>query len=372
MLTILIGRNNQKLEYALLNLINPIKQKYKFFTQDIENKSQSYLFQQETIEKLRKENRILRKKMLEQVHYIKQVKDIYTVLPELKRIPVENISIVETISYVKLNSFSRILLTKPKILKQNKLYGLIQGTVAAGIAKLQNNQLYGYLTSDHKCKFSVVIGKDKVPGIAMGVKQNEMIVKFIPKWHKIVKGDRVVTSGMDGIFFADIPVGIVTKVELQSAYTVAYIRTYSDVYHPKTYFVINDANVDLVQMFDSNKTKLKPYYIEKQEYLKLYQKSLEHNNSLDNNLTSIDQNETVVPILSSIPSREDKINTIHKDIENQLNGSAIDQTKDDVVEPEVPIETIVIKPKPIIHKTRKKQRRRKRHRKPAKSTLDLF
>ena len=357
-LAILIGRNNQKLEYALLNLINPIKQNYKLLTQDLENKSQSYLFQQETIEKLRKENRILRQKMLEQVHYIKQVKDIYDVLPQLKRLPVKNISIVETISYVKLNSFSRILLTKPKGLKPDKLYGLIQGTVAAGIAKVVNDQLYGYLTSDPKCRFSVIIGKDKVPGIAIGVKQNEMVVKFIPKWHKIQKGDRVVTSGMDGIFFADIPVGIVTKVELQSAYTVAYIRTYSDVYHPKTYFVINNANVDLVQMFDSNQTKLKPYYIEKQEYLRLYKKSLETNSSSQNNTTenntTVIEHDSTVPIISSIPSREDEI----------------DQTKDDIVEPEVPDETIVVKPKRVTHKVRKKPKKKKAHK--THSTLDLF
>jgi len=352
-LAILIGRNNQKLEYALLNIINPIKQNYKLFTQDIENKSQSYLFQQETIEKLRQENRILRQKMLEQVHYIKQVKDIYTVLPQLKRLPVENISIVETISYVKLNSFSRILLTRPKNLKPEKLYGLIQGTVVAGITQVVNNQLYGYLTSDSKCRFSVVIGKQKIPGIAIGIQKNKMIVKFIPKWHQIKKGDKVVTSGMDSIFFADIPVGIVTKVELRSAYTVAYIKTYSDVYHPKTYFVINNANVDLVQMFDSNKTKLQPYYIEKQKYLELYKSSLDINNSTENNNTTIEHNSTV-PILSSIPSREDKI----------------DQTKDDIVEPEVPAETTVVKPKPMTHKVRKKPRRKKPNK--SHSTLDLF
>ena len=351
-LAVLLGRNNQKLEYALLNLVNPIKQNYKLLTQDLENKSQSYLFQQETIEKLRKENRILRQKMLEQVHYIKQIKDIYDVLPQLKRQPIKNISIVETISYIKLNSFSRILLTKPKGLKPNKLYGLIQGTVAAGISQVVNNQLYGYLTSDPKCRFSVVVGKNKVPGIAIGVKQNEMVVKFIPKWHKIQKGDRVVTSGMDGIFFADIPVGIVTKVELQSAYTVAYIRTYSDVYHPKTYFVINNANVDLVQMFDSNQTKLKPYYIEKQEYLKMH-KAIETNSSIENNITTIEHDSTI-PIISSIPSREDEI----------------DQTKDDIVEPEVPDETVVVKPKRVTHKIRKKPKKKKPHK--THSTLDLF
>jgi len=348
-LALLLSRNNQKIEYALLNIINPIKQNYKLITQDLENKSQSYLFQQETIEKLRDENRVLKKRLLEQVHYIKQIKDIYTMLPKLSRLPAENISIVETISYVKLNSFSQIILTKPKGIKEDKLYGLIQGTVAAGIAQLKNNQLYGYLTSDNKCRFSVVIGKEKVPGIAIGIDKNKMLVKFIPKWHKIEKGDKVVTSGMDDIFFADIPVGIVTKVELRSAYTIAYIKTYSDVYHPKTFFLINNAKVDLVQMYDSNDSNITPYYITKKEYMKLNIENNETNKSIN-----IDHNDTI-PIISSIPTREDII-----------------QTKDEVIEPEIPEEEHKPKPKPK-HKPKPKKKKKKRvkQHKP-QSTLDLF
>jgi len=346
-LATLLNRNNQKLEYALLNIINPIKQNYKLLTQDLENKSQSYLFQQETLEKLRKENRILRKRLLEQVHYIKQVKDIYTQLPQLSRLPVHNISIVETISYVKLNSFSQIILTKPKGVHDNQLYGLIQGTVVAGIAHLKNNQLYGYLTSDSKCRFSVVIGKEKVPGIAIGVDKNQMVVKFIPKWHEIKKGDRVVTSGMDNIFFADIPVGIVTKVELQSAYTVAYIKTYSDVYHPKTFFLINDANVDLVQMFDSNKSDIKPYYLTKLEYKKYFSVDINETNQ-----TLIVEHNDSIPIISSIPTREDII-----------------QTKEDIVEPEIPEENV--KPKKV-HKSKPKRKPKRKKQHKTHSTIDLF
>jgi rod shape-determining protein MreC len=351
-----VSRNNQKIENALLSIINPIKQNYKLITQDLENKSQSYLFQQETIEKLRKENLILRKRLLEQVHYIKQVKDIYESLPQLSRLPVHNISIVDSISYVKLNSFSQIILTKPKGIQEDKLYGLIQGTVAAGVAKLKNNQLFGYLTSDSKCRFSVVIGKNKVPGIAMGIDKNQMVVKFIPKWHDINVGERVVTSGMDDIFFANIPVGVVTKVELQSAYTVAYIKTYSDVYHPKIFFLINNAQVDLVQQFDSNDSNITPYYVQKDIYFKLH-KPLDNN---DTNQTFVEHNDTI-PIISSIPSREDIV-----------------QTKDDIVEPEIPDEEIKPKPKPIRKQKksykRKKRKKQKKQKKPqhTHSTLDLF
>jgi len=330
-LTVLLSRNDERISDTFLNIINPIKQKYKNFTQNLENKSQSYIFQKESIEKLSKENRILRKRLLEQIHYIEQVKDIYEVLPTLSHIPVENISITDTISYVKLNSFSQIILTKPKGLEEDKLYGLIQGHVVAGTAKVHNNQLYGYLTSDNKCRFSVFIGKSKAPGIALGQKENEMIIKFIPKWHKIKMGDTVVTSGLDNIFFADIPVGIVTKVEIQSSYTVAYINTYSDIFHPKTFFLINDAKATLAENFDSNSTKLATRY------------------SIPN--TNIEQNRSILPlkdanmstpVVSSIPSR-------------------IDQTQEDIIEPVAPSE--IIEPPKKVNNTKPK---------PDSSSLDLF
>ena len=115
-LTVLLTRHDERINVTLLGIINPIKQNYKNITQELENKSHSYIFQKESIEKLSRENRILRKRLLEQTHYIRQVKNIYDVLPDLSRLPVHNISISETISYVKLNSFSQIILTKPKAL----------------------------------------------------------------------------------------------------------------------------------------------------------------------------------------------------------------------------------------------------------------
>ena len=301
-LTVLLSRNDERISDTFLNIINPIKQKYKNFTQNLEDKSQSYIFQKESIEKLNKENRILRKRLLEQIHYIEQVKDIYEVLPTLSHVPVNNISITDTISYVKLNSFSQIILTKPKGLEENKLYGLIQGNVVAGTARVDNNQLYGYLTSDTKCRFSVFIGKIKAPGIALGLKENDMIVKFIPKWHKIKVGDAVLTSGLDGIFFADIPVGLVTKVEVQSSYTVAHIKTYSDVFHPKTFFLINDARATLAENFDSNRTNLATRY-----------STPDINVDQNRSFKPLKDANISTPVVSSIPRR-------------------IDQTQEDIIE----------------------------------------
>jgi len=355
-LTVLLTRNDDRIAGTLLNTINPVKQSYKKFTQGLEDKSHSYIFQKETIEKLSRENRILRKRLLEQMHYIDQIQNVYDVLPDLAKLPVHNISISETISYVKLNSFSQIILTKPKGLVEKKIYGLIQGTVVAGVSTLKNNQLYGYLTSDDKCRFSVFIGKKKAPGIAIGVKKNEMIVKFIPKWHNVKVGDKVVTSGLDEIFFSNVPVGIVTNVEIQSAYTVAYIRPYNNVLHPKTFFVVNDPKVTILENFDSNSTKLNLNCPKDEK--EIYQVYQEYNNTKEGNTTqesNVTQAEegrpeynTTIPIISSIPNR-------------------VDQTQDDVVEPDEPIEH---PEQPSVKKIKKNKTPKKKYVHP--KSLDLF
>jgi rod shape-determining protein MreC len=256
LLTVALSQKDARVVNALLSVINPIKQAYQTFIHQLEDKSQNYIFQKESIKKLRKENRILRTRLLEQMHYIDQVKSIYEVLPNLTQIPLENIFIADTISYVQLNSFSQIILTKPEHLQENKLYGLIQGDVVGGIATVNHDQLYGFLTSDQKCRFSVFIGDVKTPGIAIGSKADEMIVKFIPKWSKVKEGDKVITSGLDGIFFSDIPVGVVTKIEVQSTYTIAHIKTYNDIFHPEIFFLINDTTPSLNKNFDHNTTDL--------------------------------------------------------------------------------------------------------------------
>jgi rod shape-determining protein MreC len=363
-LVVLLTRNDDRISGTLLNAVNPIKQSYKEFTQGIEDKGQSYLFQKESIEKLSHENRILRKRLLEQMHYIEQVQNIYDVLPNLSRLPVHNISIAETISYVKLNSFSQITLTKPKDLEEKKLYGLIQGTVVAGVAKLRGDQLFGYLTSDDKCRFSVFIGASKAPGIAIGVEKNEMVVKFVPKWHNIKEGDRVITSGLDDIFFRNVPVGIVTKVEVQSAYTVAYIRTYNNILHPRTFFVVNNAKATLAENFDSNKTKfILNCPVCPTVDLTTDSNVTDTNTSValqDINGTALitpdtvtpDYNQTL-PIISSIPRR-------------------VDQTQEDIVEPEEPNEHVAPRPAPPKKKTTYKKKKQKQKKKTHSKSLDLF
>jgi len=245
---IVVTRKNDSILDTLLSIVNPIKQTYINMTKEVEDKSKSYLYQEEYIAKLNKENKLLRKYLLEQKHYIQQVKDLFNKIPSLQRVPNDSVEIVQTISYVSLNSFSKIILTKPDDLdsEEGVLFGLIQNDVVAGIAHIENNNLYASLTSNKKCIFSVFLGEGRIPGIAYGLDTKNMKVKFIPRWSNIKKGDEVVTSGIDNIFFANIPVGVIQSVEEVGNYKVAYIKSYADILHPDYLYLITDPSVSLV------------------------------------------------------------------------------------------------------------------------------
>ncbi len=149
---------------------------------------------------------------------------------------------------------------------------------------------------------------------------------------------------LDAIFFENIPVGIVTKIEVQSSYTVAHIKTYSDTFHPKTFFLINDAKATLAEGFDSNNTKLLPIHTATNTNAE--QNTSSSTIQADTALTSMDANESIQGV-SSIPSR-------------------IDQTQEEVIEPELPVE-VTEEPKKVNTNAVKQSKP-----KPDSSSLDLF
>ena len=253
-LFVIISQKNQRTHNAILTIINPVKQFYKQLTQEVEDRSKSYIFQKESIEKLTRENKVLKKYLLDQTLYLQQVNTLYQKLPSLEKLPYKSITLVDTISYVKLNSFDEVLLTLPKksTLTENKVYGLIQNNTVGGTAVLKGGNLYGYLSSNARCKFSVFIGKNRTPGIIQGVDKESMLIKYIPKWANIKAGDRVETSGLDRIFFANIPVGTVKSVKVENSYKTAYVKSFADTLHPDFFFLITDTTPRLVSYYDQN------------------------------------------------------------------------------------------------------------------------
>ncbi len=238
MLFILLTKYHGATRSFILDFINPIKIAYL----KLNNISDSYLKQEKAILELQKENKRLKKLLIEESSYIDQLSKIYKLIPSLAKKPYKNIFLVDTISYVKLNHLDEIILTTPKKLKvkDKKLYGLMQDDYAAGVAYSIDKKLYAYLLTNSKCTFSVTIGKKNAKGIAQGDGKNGMIVKFIPRWSEVEIGDIVKTSGLDSIFFPNIPVGIVTNVKTLDTYKLATIKIFANVQKPSIFFLIFD------------------------------------------------------------------------------------------------------------------------------------
>ena len=262
LLFVLMIQNNKFVRNLALEFVNPLKRDYKHFSKKVESAGHTYLFQKETIKRLEKENRKLRNYLFDQSHYLRQLSVIFNKMPYLSKLPYKSIVLVDTISYVKLNKLDTILLTMPKKIKlqEGKTYGLIQDEVVAGTARVDHGNLYGFLTSSSECMFGVFVGKNRIPGVAKGLDKNIMEVKFIPKWADIKKGDIVETSGLDDIFFANVPVGEVTEVTEEGSYKKAYIKTYADTIHPNLFFLITDPKPYLASTYDQNNTELDEEY----------------------------------------------------------------------------------------------------------------
>jgi len=237
--TLLFLKREESFQNEFAQLTLPIKESYLNIRNTIQNSINTYLYQTDSIEQLEKENILLRKYLYQQKININQLEQL-SLYSEKKFDVHKSILRVQTISYKKLNDFSKIYLTHSEDLNKEKIYGLIQKNVVAGIAIKKDGLLKGILLSNPECQFSTFIGNKKTPGIAKGIDAQSMEVNFIPKWSKINIGDKVITSGLDNIFLPDIPVGIVTKIITKSTYKTAIIKTYADVLHPNFFYLVKE------------------------------------------------------------------------------------------------------------------------------------
>ncbi len=248
---LLLFQKEERFQESFSKLTLPIKHFYLEFSNDIIEKFEKYTKQAQRIKQLQEENILLRKYLYQQKMTINQLEE-YSHSKLQKYVHDENVIQVQTISYKKINDFSSIYLTNSNQLKNDKIYGLIQKNVAAGIAIKTDNLLEGILLSNEKCQFSTFIGEKRMPGIAKGVDEKTMEINFIPKWSKIEVGDKVVTSGLDNIFLANIPVGKVKKILTRSTYKTAIIETYANVLHPEYFYLVKKVPI---QVYDVNQTK---------------------------------------------------------------------------------------------------------------------
>ncbi|MBN2825633.1 MAG: rod shape-determining protein MreC [Campylobacterales bacterium] len=253
------SKENSYVKDKILLLATPIKAFYtQSINQAVEFKKQ-HIHQQKTIEHLSHENQQLKAYLIEQTNYLNQIDKLFDVIPSLERLPHKSITLVNPIGYAKLNSYSTVLLNRPKQITQDRVYGLMKNSWVVGTAQLSNGILYGHLLASAHCRFSVHIGKTKAPGVAVGQKNGSLKIEYIPKWSKINEGDTVETSGADKIFFANVPVGKVKSIQIKSSYKTAIVEPFANYLDIDQLFLIHDSTPTLVSHYDSQNTKLYPY-----------------------------------------------------------------------------------------------------------------
>ncbi|WP_458700770.1 rod shape-determining protein MreC [Sulfurospirillum sp. 1307] len=207
---------------------------YLDYKEFIQNKIDEHFSQANEIKKLREENQRLKasKELLEA--FASHLNDVLKQKGVDKYTP--KVKLVRSVSYVNLNDYFKVWIDY-KDFNSSKIYGLLNNGASAGIVVSNNNNPMALLLGDPKSTFSVFVGKDKIPGIVIG-KKHEVIVKYIPLWMYPKVGDEVTTSGLDGIFFPGVRVGVVKEVIKEEFSKSAIIEPYSKISVPLYYHII--------------------------------------------------------------------------------------------------------------------------------------
>jgi len=224
------------LQSPLLSVLQSVNRSWNTFTTGINNLLEENFEQQETIQRLRKDAELYR-----QLHLT-----LHEMATEFNALLAENnstftydprVTLVRTISYANFAEMTKLWLQMDDF-NASRLYGLVYNETAAGIVTQRDGRPLALLNGDYQCTYAVYVGPNKAPGIVRGRNSDTMLVQYIPTWVAISVGDEVVTSGLDGLFFAGIKVGTVRAIELTGGYQNAVIEPYYKGNDPDYFHVI--------------------------------------------------------------------------------------------------------------------------------------
>ena len=213
---------------------NSIISTYLDIKTSIEQSVTEHFVQQKEIKKLRIANRNLENSAEVLSAFASKLNDVLKIneIEEYK----PKVKLVRSIAYINLNDYYKVWIDYEDF-NSSRIYGLLNRGSSAGIVVQKDGNPMALLLGDPKSIFSVFVGVNKIPGVVMG-KKNEVRVKYIPLWMNPQEGDEVTTSGLDGIFFGGVRVGVVTKVIKEELSKTAIIEPYSKISVPSYYHVI--------------------------------------------------------------------------------------------------------------------------------------
>ncbi len=224
---------NEIVKSPILDTTFAIKKYYVDVLQSIEDKKDRFFNQAKEIQRLQKEVESLKKMALLSYAFAGKLNSL---LKDKSEVYNPELNITRAISYVDLADYNRVWLDF-KGLKKDKIFGLLYQGYSAGIVVDRDQKAMGLLQGDEKCIFSVYIGKDRLPGVIFGNK-NDMIIRYIPSWMRLKVGDEVYTSGLDNIFFEGIKVGKITNIIKEESYISAEVEPYAKVSVPGFFHIV--------------------------------------------------------------------------------------------------------------------------------------
>lgn len=184
----------------------------------------TYFNQVQSIEELRAKLKDYEKLQLQNIQLTEELNALASFY-DMPKIYPSYVSDVRAISYYELGNYERVWIEGYEG-EKDKVYGLVLNGNVVGVAKeSQEERMMGYLNGDSLCSYGVFIGEKKALGIVKG-ENGGLLIDYIPLGSEIKVGDKVVTNGMDNIFFENIPVGVITKVEKGSGYIQAVLKPY--------------------------------------------------------------------------------------------------------------------------------------------------
>lgn len=164
------------------------------------------------------------------------------------------IELVKVLSYINFDDFTKVWLDKR--INNDSILGLITDNYSAGIVVNKDGRAVGLLNGNKDCTYAVFIGEGKAPGIiTASSKQDELEIKFIPIWADIKKGDEVITSGMDNIFYEGLKVGRIIEVTDLADMKVATVKPYANVLKKKYFYTYKNNPEYVNPIIESKDTK---------------------------------------------------------------------------------------------------------------------
>ena len=224
------------IQTPILSSLNSIKTSYHDSTDYIQSAITKYLFQAEKIATLEENLQKYEKNHLVMQQLAQEIQDLFIENNSSLKIN-PKVELVRTISYEKFGNLNRVWMDI-KDYNSSKIYGLTYKELVAGIVIPKEGRALGLLNKDIKSTYAVYLGENNAPGIAHGNNAQNIIIKFIPTWFKISKGDEVKTSGLDEIFFKGLKVGRVISVTSSQGYQNAIVKPYYESNDPNYFHMI--------------------------------------------------------------------------------------------------------------------------------------